>query len=84
MLLLGPVDWFLCHRVLRRPAATWATLPVWLAAIGGAAWWAAGGGEVAGPSRVEIVDLDAATGRVRGAAWATVPRPGGRSGRTCG
>ena len=77
VLLLGPVDWFLCHRVLKRPAATWATLPVWLAAIGGAAWWAAAGGEVAGPSRVEIVDLDAATGRVRGAAWATVPAPAG-------
>ena len=76
VLLLGPVDWFLCHRVLRRPAATWATLPVWLAAIAGGAVWAADRGTPA-PTRLEIVDLDAATGRVRGAAWATVPAPAG-------
>ena len=75
-LLLGPVDWFLCHRVLRRPAATWATLPVWLAVVAGGAVWA-GDRAAPAPTRLELADFDAAAGRVRGAAWATVPAPAG-------
>ena len=76
VVLLGPVDWFLCHRVLQRPAATWATLPVWLGVFVVGAWLAADR-RVASPTRVEIVDFDAASGRLRGAAWLNVPAPAG-------
>ena len=76
IMCIGPLDYLLVHRLLGRPALTWLTLPLWLAAVGGAAW-AYDRGEVREPRRLEIVDLDAATGRVRGTAWANVPAPAG-------
>lgn len=32
LLIVGPLDYVLCHRVLKRPQATWITLPFWVAA----------------------------------------------------
>jgi len=30
LVIIGPMDYVLCHRVLKRPQATWFTLPVWV------------------------------------------------------
>ena len=72
--VVGPLDYLLVHRVLNRPALTWVTLPVWLGAAAGLAWTAAPDA-TAEPRRFELVDVDAAAGRARGTAWATVPAP---------
>ena len=74
LVVIGPLDYLLVHRLLNRPALTWVTLPVWLIGAAGLAWWAAGAADPT-PRRLEIVDVDVAAGRLRGAAWATVPAP---------
>ena len=74
LVAVGPLDYLLVHRVLKAPALTWLTLPFWLLGAAGLAWAAAGEADPT-PRRLEIVDFDAAAGRVRGAAWASVPAP---------
>ena len=74
LVAVGPLDYLLVHRVFKAPALTWLTLPFWLLGAAGLAWAAAGEADPT-PRRLEIVDFDAAAGRVRGAAWASVPAP---------
>lgn len=65
--IVGPVDYLLVHRVLRRPALTWLTLPL---IVLGAAWWldhdaVAANGRSSQVSRLDLIDLDAADDTVR-------------------
>ena len=71
ILVIGPFDWFLTHRVFRRPNLTWLTLPLWILlfafgvlAIGRSIQ----PGEVR-VNRVALVDLDLASQTVRGSGW---------------
>lgn len=66
--IVGPLDYLLVHRLLRRPALTWVTLP--LIVLGGA-WWldraaVASGGTSSRVNQLDLVDLDAETGTLRG------------------
>lgn len=74
LLVVGPLDYLLVHRLLNRPALTWVTLPIWLGGATALALWGAGEPDPT-PRRLEIVDVDAAAGLVRGTAWASVPAP---------
>lgn len=72
--VVGPLDYLLVHRLLRRPALTWLTLP--LIAVG-AAWWldrdaVASNGRASQVSQLDLVDVDAAVGTFRGRATVTV------------
>ena len=74
---VGPADWFVTHRILRRPNLTWATLPVWLAVFSLLAVWL---GERSHPRQyrmnvAEIVDFDAETGGMRGTLWGGIYAP---------
>jgi hypothetical protein len=72
--VIGPLDYLLVHRVLRRPALTWVTLPL-LVCIAG--WWLHGlaveaNGEVSQFNQTGILDIDAATATIRGRTAVTL------------
>lgn len=68
LLLIGPGDYFFVKNVLKRVEATWITFPLLVigtsaAAFAGAYWLK---GDKLRVNQVEIVDVEAATGRLRG------------------
>lgn len=71
ILLIGPLDYFILHHLVRRPQWTWLTLPVWLTLITCWACWAAmKTNDYPGSSRqIELVDVDLPSGIMRGRAW---------------
>lgn len=77
LLVIGPADYLLVNRLLKRPRWTWGTFP--LIVLGGAllaAWGAAAtNGDALRSNRLDVVDIDAASGAARGRSWATVLSP---------
>jgi hypothetical protein len=77
VLALYPLDWWLVSRS-GRPGLSWITLPLLAAGFTAIAW---GTGRVWGrdaPPRchdAELLDIDAASGLVRGSAWLAVRSP---------
>jgi hypothetical protein len=74
VLCLYPFDWWFVSRQ-GRPWLAWLTLPVLAAGFSAAAWglkdrWGIGREPLA--HTAEVVDFDAADGRVRGSSWAAV------------
>ena len=77
LVLLGPLDYWLVHRVLRRPAWAWVTFPLLVLLVSGGAYWigsAAKGGSTR-LNQMELVDVDMASGQVRGTYWAALYSP---------
>lgn len=72
-----PLDWWLVSRS-GRPWIAWLTLPALVAAFLAAAWAVADRWRpaAAGARAVEIVDVDAASGSVRGRSWLAAWRRG--------
>ena len=75
--VIGPIDWFLVHHILKRPNATWITLPCWLLLFAVSAVWLS---REFRPTEfqlntAEITDIDAETGRVRGEVWGGIYAP---------
>jgi len=71
LLLVGPIDYLLVHKLLRRPHLTWATLPAWALL---ASWWAtstaaSSNGVATTGLQVELLDVAADTGVQRVSAW---------------
>jgi hypothetical protein len=96
ILLIGPGDYFFLRKVVRRMEWTWLTFPAIVVAVSlGAyvlAYWLKG--DQLRVHEVDLVDVDAASGRVRGTAWMNVfsprmeafnlsvrPRPWGQSAK---
>ena len=80
LLLIGPADFFLLKQ-LNLPRATWVTFPAICLAVAGGTWYL---GQVAHGSatcvnQVEVVDVDAAQGIVRGTLWSHLYSPAGRN-----
>jgi hypothetical protein len=77
LLLVGPLDYWLVNRVLKRPTLTWITLPLWLAGgifVGG--WWSdRANGSAARGQLLELLDIDEAGNLLRGTAWLNVFSP---------
>jgi hypothetical protein len=76
VLCLYPLEWWLVSRGSARPSA-WLTAPLLVAGFTAAAWavaarWRPPAGRAA--RSVELVDVDAASGAIRGTAWAAVWR----------
>ncbi|HEX6983727.1 MAG TPA: hypothetical protein VF170_00050, partial [Planctomycetaceae bacterium] len=72
--VVGPLDYLLVHRVLRRPALTWLTLPL---IVAGAAWWlhgaaVAANGTASRLGELHLVDVDAESGTLRGRTAVTL------------
>ncbi len=73
-LVIGPFDYWLVARVLKRPEATWLTFSLWVALFGGTAWLVVWNlqRQPTQINHVELIDFDLATDKrpvVRGSAW---------------
>ncbi|MEZ6073008.1 MAG: hypothetical protein R3C10_22770 [Pirellulales bacterium] len=77
ILLIGPIDYLLVHKLLGRAEWTWLSFPVMVAiACGGA--YALGysfKGERLLLNQIDLVDVDVAGGEVRGTCWFNVFSP---------
>jgi hypothetical protein len=78
---LGPLDYLLVNRWLRRPRVAWVTFPLIVLGFCGAAMslgtWR-NGGAVSHANRLELVDVDTIAGRARGTLWTTIYSPTAR------
>jgi hypothetical protein len=77
LLLVGPGDFFLLRKAVRRMEWTWLTFPlavvlVSVAAYGLACWLKGGRIRI---HQADLVDVDAASGRIRGATWLNLFSP---------
>lgn len=77
LLLIGPADFYLVHRVLNRPQLTWVTFPlvVILAGLLGSASARSRNSDSVELHRLEILDLDQSSGFIRTTALTTVFSP---------
>ena len=77
LLLIGPVDYFVVRRWLKRPELTWITFPLTVVAVSVAAYFAAYSlkGTALRLNQVELVDVDLATNTVRGTVWSSLFSP---------
>lgn len=75
--LIGPLDYFLVHKLLRRPSWTWATLPIWLCGLASYAAstsddWNTATVQI---NQVSVIDVDAVTAHARSKSWITLYSP---------
>ncbi len=74
LVLIGPFDYLIVHKVLKRPRLTWITFPVMI--VGGCALGAylarQANGDETKVNQTTIVDVDAATGTCRTHSWVSV------------
>ncbi len=71
--VIGPLDYLLVHKLLKRPHWTWASLPLLVAVTSlGTVWLArAANGDVAKLTQLDVVDIDAVRQEVLARSWAT-------------
>jgi hypothetical protein len=77
ILLIGPGDYFFLRKLIGRMEWTWVTFPVIVTAVCVAAYVLAYQlkGDQIRVHQIDLVDVDAASGRMRGAAWMNVFSP---------
>jgi hypothetical protein len=77
LLIIGPLDYFLVHRLLKKPGLTWLTFPAIVIGAGVLASSVAGGanGRDVRSRMCELIDLDADSGFARQSVWSTVYSP---------
>ncbi len=71
ILLIGPGDYFLVKRLLKRMELTWITFPLIVVGVSAAAYWAAHWmkGDSLRVNQVEFVDVDLTSGAARGTVY---------------
>lgn len=78
LLFLGPLDYLLVNRWLRRPLVAWISFPLIVAAFSilalAVANWSRGPAN-ARINRLELVDFDTISGQARGTFWAVLYSP---------
>ena len=75
--IIGPLDYFVVHRLLKRPQLTWVTFPaavVLFVVLAVVLVQISGTGAVA-VHEATLVDVNVTTGQVRGFSWANVYSP---------
>jgi hypothetical protein len=77
LLLIGPLDYLIVRRWLKRPELTWVTFPLTVAGVSVAAYFAAYHlkGRELRSNQVELVDIDLSTNTVRGTVWSSLFSP---------
>ncbi|MBX3442045.1 MAG: hypothetical protein KF774_06540 [Planctomyces sp.] len=73
MVVLGPLDYLLVHKLLRRPHWTWVTLPLWVVAATALATRGAIAANTPGlvVNQLDLLDVEPRTGAVQGHSWMT-------------
>lgn len=73
-LLIGPVDFLIVHKLLRRPHWTWVTLPVLVvaASIGTLSFARSVNGRSLQLTQIDVVDIDVNRQEVISRSWATI------------
>jgi len=79
--LIGPGDYFLVKRVLKRMELTWITFPLWVLLVSGGAYALAvyTKGDDLRLNQVDLVDVDVASGLTRGTSWLNLFTPQSRT-----
>ncbi len=81
IVLIGPLDYVLVRKVLRRPELTWVTFPLMVIVFSAVtyqlAYWMKGKQLIV--NQVDLVDVDLATGHVRGQTWFNAFSPDSRA-----
>ncbi len=77
ILLIGPGDYWLVKRIFKRMEWTWVTFPAIVVLTCAAAYWYANylKGDSLRINRLEVVDIDNATGEARGTLWTHIFSP---------
>ncbi|WP_145310582.1 hypothetical protein [Gimesia fumaroli] len=77
LLLVGPLDYFLVHRILKKPHITWITFPVLvtLAAVWGITSAQTDNGNRLQSTQLNLVDYDASSGQLRGRFYLNLYSP---------
>jgi hypothetical protein len=77
IVIVGPLDYVLVHRWLKRPNLTWITFPLWVIGGGLLAVLLANSlnGRQLMAKQLELLDLDAGSGVVRARSWVTLYSP---------
>jgi hypothetical protein len=67
LLVIGPIDYFLVHKLLNRPELTWLTFPLIVAvAAGSAVWWGSSAkGDRLLSNQLDILDVETGSGATR-------------------
>jgi hypothetical protein len=75
--VIGPVDYLLVHRLLRRPELTWLTFPILVGVAVAAAVWDASRTNARDllVNQLDLVDVDAQTGTLRARSWVSLYSP---------
>ncbi|MCL2710626.1 MAG: hypothetical protein FWE95_07080 [Planctomycetaceae bacterium] len=76
-LVIGLFDWFLVHKVLKRPILTWVTFPLWIVVFCVLTYALASPGRPTEERRnmLYIADVDYETGVLRDTVWESVYSP---------
>jgi len=77
LLLIGPVDYVLVHRLLKRPQWTWLTFPLIVCVVVVLAVWS---GRVTNKNelllkQLDVVDIDVASQSIRSTSWLSLYSP---------
>jgi hypothetical protein len=76
-LLIGPIEYYFLKKVLKRLELTWITFPIIVLTVSAIAYFTAYAlkGNDLKLNKVDVIDIDPASGRVYGRMWLTVFSP---------
>ena len=77
IVLIGPGDYFLVKRLLKRMELTWITFPLWVVLVSAGAYALAmyTKGNQLRLNQVDLVDVDVESGLARGTSWLNLFSP---------
>lgn len=77
LLVIGPLDYFIVHKLLHRPELTWVTFPLFVAAAAGSAicWGTWAKGDRLLSNQLDILDVDTASGVTRARSCSVIYSP---------
>ena len=80
LLVIGPLDYLLVHKLLRRPELTWITFPLFVIAAAGSTvvWGAWAKGDRLLCNQLDILDVDAVSGTTRARSFNLLYSPENR------